>query len=311
MRLYAIAEEAISRGIESVFIGNYLEVSWLSEMIHNLGFSAINPELDSYLEDKNDAILILDSYSIAPDDEFISDGNWGCIVAIVDKETPAYKCDVAIHPGLSATWDHSHFNNFYYGPNLVPVRQEILKLKKNLKNDSKKVKKILVLGGGTDPFNFGLSVAHKLALIEGDIEFVFFTKKEDEIVKIDSRFKCKKIGAELVTELDSADLIISPASTSSLEFLALNKIIATCALVDNQSELYRFFQGNNLAQCLGILRDENSDYISLDSLREIIEFEPRRKLISKNIDSLIDGFGAKRIIDLLLEKNLSEEKSGL
>jgi hypothetical protein len=93
--------------------------------------------------------------------------------------------------------------------------------------------------------------------------------------------------------------------------LALNKIIATCALVDNQSELYRFFQGNNLAQCLGILRDENSDYISLDSLREIIEFEPRRKLISKNIDSLIDGFGAKRIIDLLLEKNLSEEKSGL
>jgi hypothetical protein len=64
MRLYAIAEEAISRGIESFFIGNYLEVGWLSEKIHNLGFSAINPELDSYLEDKNDAILILEKLDL-------------------------------------------------------------------------------------------------------------------------------------------------------------------------------------------------------------------------------------------------------
>jgi spore coat polysaccharide biosynthesis predicted glycosyltransferase SpsG len=78
--------------------------------------------------------------------------------------------------------------------------------------------------------------------------------------------------------------------------------------VDNQIEHYNFLEKNNLAQCLGILYEESDDYISASALREIIEYEPRRKLIRENINSLVDGFGAKRIVDLILDLNLSKAR---
>ena len=43
MRLYAIAEEAIGRGINCTFVGNLDEVPWLSKKVRNLGFQSINP----------------------------------------------------------------------------------------------------------------------------------------------------------------------------------------------------------------------------------------------------------------------------
>jgi len=308
MRLYAIAEEAISRGIESYFVGNYLEVKWLSEKIDSLGFSAINPGLNNLQDMTSDAILILDSYSIATEDKFISGGNWQSVITIVDKQTPAYICDLAIHPGLSATWSHAHFPKFLYGPQFVPVRKEILKLKNDLDLNFKKVRNILIVGGGTDPFRFNLAIAHKLKLIDGDFEFVFLTKDSVEIEMLDPRFKCKPIGAGLITEIELADLVISAASSSSLEFLALNKIMATCALVDNQVEHYEYLEENSLAQCLGVRRDDDADYISLDLLKEVMCDQARQKLIRGNVRSLIDGYGAKRIVDLILDISLSGAK---
>ena len=126
---------------------------------------------------------------------------------------------------------------------------------------------------------------------------------------LDPRFKCKPIGAGLITELELADLVISAASSSSLEFLALNKIMATCALVDNQVEHYDYLQDNSLAQCLGVRRDDDADYVSLDLLKELMCDQARQKLIRENVKSLIDGYGAKRIVDLILDISLSEARS--
>ena len=49
-------------------------------------------------------MLILDSYEISIEDNFIAPGSWLHIVAIVDGKTPNYRCTLRIHSGLDSNW---------------------------------------------------------------------------------------------------------------------------------------------------------------------------------------------------------------
>ena len=128
MRLYAIAEEAIGRGINCTFVGNFDEVPWLSKKVRNLGFQSINPGPSSITALAPHSALILDSYAVPINDNFIKNNNWKYFAVLADKQTPKYDCQLAIHPGLLAEWGSSVFKNFLSGPDFVAVRKESLDL---------------------------------------------------------------------------------------------------------------------------------------------------------------------------------------
>ena len=103
MRSSAIAEEAISRGVECIFVGAFLEIEWLARRIQTLGFTRITNPDDFDFQEYSD-ILIVDSYSLDLNDPLIRFGKWRKVVSIVDELTPDYSCDLRIHPGLTKAW---------------------------------------------------------------------------------------------------------------------------------------------------------------------------------------------------------------
>jgi spore coat polysaccharide biosynthesis predicted glycosyltransferase SpsG len=71
MRSSAVAEELIARGREVIFIGAISDVPWLASRINCLGFSQILHKPEAIISDPSREVLILDSYTIFVDDEFI------------------------------------------------------------------------------------------------------------------------------------------------------------------------------------------------------------------------------------------------
>ena len=100
MRSSAIAEELIARGETVVFVGRISDLTWVEERIAQLGFSNIYSNPQDFTPNSNFDVLVLDSYEIAVDDEFINLQNWVHVVTIVDELTPSYSCTLRIHPGL-------------------------------------------------------------------------------------------------------------------------------------------------------------------------------------------------------------------
>jgi spore coat polysaccharide biosynthesis predicted glycosyltransferase SpsG len=306
MRLYAIAEEAIGRGINCTFVGNFDEVPWLSKKVRNLGFQSINPGPSSITAMAPHSALILDSYTVPINDNFIKNNNWKYFAVLADKQTPKYDCQLAIHPGLLAEWGSRVFKNFLSGPDFVAVRKEILDLKTLEERPLFGTSNILVVAGGTDPFNFSEYLAKVLSKVHGNFQVVFFTKNPEKVVSLDKRFVGKVIGSELIDELKKADLVITSASTSSLEFLALNKNVAVCCLIENQFELYKYLVEKQICPGLGIRRDQSDNYILLQPLNDLIENLEMGTLANSSSRDLVDGNGAKRIVDLFIH-GLSEK----
>ena len=71
MRSSAIAEEAIARGIPSIFVGKISDLTWVSEQIRGLGFIQVLENSSEFIPDKNRDILIFGSHEIPTDDVFV------------------------------------------------------------------------------------------------------------------------------------------------------------------------------------------------------------------------------------------------
>ena len=122
MRLSAIAEELIMRGEIVVYIGQIAELPWLSRRIQTLGFSQILQSPNEYLPDPVSDVLILDSYTLPVDDEFIKPSNWRRVITISDELTPPYSASLVIHPAISEKWVPNKNVKFLAGPKYIPFR---------------------------------------------------------------------------------------------------------------------------------------------------------------------------------------------
>ena len=58
MRSSVVAEEAISQGISSIFIGDVTQLNWLEKYISSIGFDAIYSNLHSFSPDPSNDVLI-------------------------------------------------------------------------------------------------------------------------------------------------------------------------------------------------------------------------------------------------------------
>jgi spore coat polysaccharide biosynthesis predicted glycosyltransferase SpsG len=84
MRSSAIAEEAIRRGITCIFVGKISELAWVDDRIKNLGFAEVHEYPKEFSPELNRDILVIDSYKIHPDDEFVQEQSWNKVVSIFD-----------------------------------------------------------------------------------------------------------------------------------------------------------------------------------------------------------------------------------
>ena len=302
MRSSAIAEEAISRGIECIFVGSLEGIDWIHERIRGLGFAGIFPPHGFNMNSSAD-VLVLDSYSIEVDDEFIQPPKWNKTVLIADDLTPSYCCDLTIHPGLDGSWYKGKRDNFLFGPEFIPLRKSITRRSHQTKT---KLEKIVVFGGGSDSYDFAHSVAVLLGELTGFRTAVFFSNEKAAIMNLDSRFSVKYFGPELDKEVESADLVFTTASTSGLEVIARGIPVGVACSVSNQILYHKAIGELGVASLVGERLSNDTWNFDKDEIRRMIDDSIYRTSFTKESFGLIDFKGAPRIVDAitkLVERN--------
>jgi UDP-2,4-diacetamido-2,4,6-trideoxy-beta-L-altropyranose hydrolase len=295
MRLSSIIEESISRKIETYFLGNIHEMDWVRKRLENIAELHFVGNSISFIPDKVSDVLLLDSYTLDVNDPFLDPDKWKSVVTVIDDLTPQYKSDLRIHPGLSMDWPSDL--NVLSGQSFIPIRRK----QSNLKDQTISGKlRIVIVGGGTDLFGFGLSIAEALRNLELDFEAIVFLKSQKSLPFQDSRFQFREIGNSLDEVTDCAELIITTASTTCLEFIALEKAIGVLCGIENQVDYYKRITENGLAAPLG--RYIGCAWsVNSNLLRRLIVDESFRKELQARTEGLIDGKGCQRILDEILK----------
>jgi spore coat polysaccharide biosynthesis predicted glycosyltransferase SpsG len=297
MRLSAIAEELIVRGEKVVFIGRFAEIPWLASRISALGFSEILEDSTGYLPNPVTDVLILDSYTLPVDDDFIHQNKWCRVIVISDDLTPTYKADLVIRPGIIENWKPDLNVKFFSGPKYIPFRKSITKSMNSSTNNE--FLEILVVGGGTDPFNFVEAICLKLRKIEGMFCARIFSNNLS-LVDLDPRFTSVPIGHELDSYAAYAGLVFTPASTSSLEFIAREIPVGIGCAVDNQQEYYDSLSAAGVAIPIGIF-NQGSWELNEQKITEMVLSAELRESLRRKSSGLFDLHGASRIVDEILK----------
>ena len=297
MRCSAIAEEAIALGIECIFIGRIQNVKWLENHVRGLGFSTIVQSALSFSKNKSDS-LIVDSYIMERSDPLLSASDWKKTIAIVDEATPIYATDMYIHPGFNSDWFQGDRSKLVTGSQYIPFRKSIQKI--GVKSHER-LSKLIIFGGGTDVYNFGFEIGKVLKQFKNFDSAVFFSNQRSEIEKLDDRFKALDFGDCLDAEIETSDLVLTTASTSSLEVIARELPLGVVCAASNQIRNYHALGENEIAAQIGE-RDSmglwSFDLVALSKL--INDFNYRTRLVN-NSTGILDLEGSRRIVDIILE----------
>jgi spore coat polysaccharide biosynthesis predicted glycosyltransferase SpsG len=295
MRCAAVAEEAKTRGINCVHLGSLGEVEWLKNHYRSIGFPALSENDLRYL-DFSDSVLITDAYHLDPNHELFTSPDWKLRVVLADDSTPQYGADLIIHPGLEMKFTSWNSAKLLSGPAYIPFRKSIVKKDKHLTPGSKN--RVVVFGGGTDPYDFAGQFSRVLTGFPEFSSAVVFT--DTYLNMDDDRFEVKKFGAELDGEIALSDVVFTTASTSSLEVIAREIPAGICCVVENQEKNYKVLEGVGVAARVG-RRNVSGDWdFDLESVhRLLVDFSFRKDLVEAS-KKLIDLDGSRRIVDEIL-----------
>jgi spore coat polysaccharide biosynthesis predicted glycosyltransferase SpsG len=298
MRLCSIAEEAISRSIESIFVGEINQIPWLSEHVFGLGFSQVLSP-DEFQPNNEFDTLILDSYELTTTDLSLRRNLFRHYVLIADEMTPRSTADLVIHPGFDDKWFSGNQDKFYFGEKFIPIRKSIMH---SVRSDVKEVRNILVFGGGTDVFNLAGALARVLSNFQKFQKVTFLSDREKtEIESIDVRYEVKPFGSGIDSEISRADVVLTTASTSSFEIIARNIPLGVVCAIENQCNTFQTLGDMGVAARIGKWTSNNVWEFDMELLNKLIHNRDYRLLICRNSKNRIDGFGAVRIMDLILE----------
>jgi spore coat polysaccharide biosynthesis predicted glycosyltransferase SpsG len=297
MRSSAIAEELIARGEEVIFVGQISDLPWVKERIASLGFSQIYKQSNDYISRSDSDVLIIDTYKGEITDPFIAPKNWLHIVAIVDELTPNYRCTLRIHPGLDSNWTGNSLIPILAGPKYIPFRSSLSR-NIHVRNDEKHVFKIAVIAGGSDPHGLVNEIAKILATMTEQFEAYLFSSSYADSV-LDSRFFYVEMGPLLDEVTRDADLVLTTASTSSLEFIARGLCVGIVCAINNQEQYYETLSKLGIAIPLGFRNSINNWDLNHQKIYSLVNSSELREHLIAKASGLIDFNGASRIVDAI------------
>ncbi len=295
MRCAAIAEEAKTRGINCIHLGSLGEVEWLKNYYISVGFSALRENELKYVDFSN-SVLITDAYHLDPNHELFNGPDWKLRVVIADDSTPQYRADLIIHPGLETEFKSWNSSRLLSGPAYIPFRKSIVKREKFPTSQSNK--RVVVFGGGTDPFHFARQFSRVLTGFPDFSSAVVFADIHEYVD--DERFEFKKFGNELDEEIALSDIIFTTASTSSLEVIAREIPVGISCVIDNQEQNYKTLGEFGVAAKIGRRSQSGEWDFNIESVRRLlVDLNFRRELVEAS-KKLVDLEGSRRIVDEIL-----------
>ena len=301
MRSTVLAEEAISRGYECIFVGEISGLDWVANRVADIGFSQVIADSGSFDPDSDSDVLILDSYSISTSDAFISKKKWRLVMSISDEITPKYDVDIELCPSLELTTAKRVASIVLSGPEYILIRSGIEKSQRSVALGE--VTRVLIFGGGSDPFGFVREISYVVSSMGLNLEIHIFS---DEVLPADLSLGLIQhpLGSALDSVACDVDVVFTTASTSSLECIAREIPTGVVCAVDNQESCFEQLGRLGYASKIGVRSSSGVWDFDHNSILELLVSQKKRDSLRKATRGLIDCKGASRVIDVLAGKCL-------
>ena len=291
-RCLTIAYELQSYGLINIFVGNF-EIPWILDELKQNGIEHCDSK-DFKFSSKD--ILILDKYDL--DYKFLNKNNFSKKIQIIDSSTSLIEADLYLHMGPDASFVEPKLANnskVLWGLKYLATRR--FSNSNKLKDNEIIARGLLIIGGGTDIYNFGKNILDALGLLQTfNIEIhimsddLFFNHKEST-----DNIHFHKLGEDLDKLMPVIDTVITTAGTSSWDFIANQRVVGVALAVDNQIPNFTFQIENEFVLEIGTYNHESGWDISAEAIKSLVFNNELRSKLLKNSASKVDLKGPKRV----------------
>lgn len=236
------------------------------------------------------------------------------LVYIDDRCCCAFPCDILINYNVSAnrnSYDKLYENTanpvLLIGTEYVPLRKEFQN--QEYRGVLRNAENIIVSTGGADSEHFTLSLINEARqFVDFNFHFVVGMMNRDkaEIRKLASEHG-NIIIHENVTEMGklmkSCDVAVSASGSTLYELCATHTPAITYILADNQIPLANEFDKRGIIKNQGDIRSVGKLKLAHDLICDAVKLAENyeeRERISKSMATVVDGDGAKRIVEAIL-----------
>lgn len=267
--------------------------------------------------------VALDGYHLPPEyHRAIADS--GCRLLAIDDEGSAdhWYADIILNQNLHArtglyrsTEPHTRL---LAGTQFVLLRQEFLEWAEWKRDIPATAGRILVTMGGSDPDNVSLRVVRALNRLDipGFEARIVAGPANPHIDVLEEELRRGASGLRLIPSADDmpglmawADLAVSAAGSTCWEMAFMRLPAITVVLADNQEMIAEGLDRAGAAVNLGRQADLSVERL-VHELKELIGSPARRRRMGDRGRSLVDGRGAYRVSDILLQPERDEERIG-
>jgi UDP-2,4-diacetamido-2,4,6-trideoxy-beta-L-altropyranose hydrolase len=253
--------------------------------------------------------LVLDGYQFEAEDQRCARHGGRRVLAIDDMaRLPHYYADVVLNQNIGA--DRSRYSCEPYtrlllGPSHALLRREFIRWSGHCREIPAVAHKLLVTLGGSDPHNVTARViqAVQSSPVVG-LETVVVAGPQcgipSELLKqaSDAGIRVERSVTDMAPLMAWADLAVSGAGSTCWELAFLGLPAIVIALAENQCGIASGLAEHGCAVNLGWHAEVSAQQITTSTLNLVFD-QQRRREMSELGACLIDGAGAKRVVEIL------------
>jgi spore coat polysaccharide biosynthesis predicted glycosyltransferase SpsG len=298
--MYALAEEAKSRNIETVLIGRISDVPWIGKELLDNVFDLVIQDLSDIPPDLGECLLVWDSYLLTESLLRITSLPFLKKYLIADSATPLQMADGVFLLEDSVSWSEYLRREeipFLNGRQLVPVRQSH-QVGANFKlSRSESDLEVLIFAGGVDYGTFVPSLSRLILATLPEVRVTAISSHKDFYSS--DRLIIRQPTHEFDQYLDAADLVICSASSSILEVISRRIPSGFIVTTDNQFSNRDFLVKEGLSVEVGLFENNQFVFDSVALTRLCMDVEARRRL-QRSCALKFQGLGSKLILNSML-----------
>ncbi len=259
--------------------------------------------------------LVLDGYHFTPDyQKTIRDCGYRLLVIDDMAHLDHYHVDILVNQNINAPdLNYSCDKNTIQllGCDYVMLRREFLEYRNWKREIPEKARKILVTLGGGDPDNVTLKVIEALKLLnDPDLEVkVVVGPSNQHMSSLKKAFHLSPFTFHLLPNAVSsmpslmawADMAITAGGSTCWELAFTGVPFLSIILADNQEDISSGLDEAGVAVNFGWCRDLSSEKLR-SYLVDLIDDQVARRKQSSMGRQLVDGMGAGRVIESILER---------
>ena len=267
------------------------------------------------IEQLKPAWVVVDGYQFSAD-YLQSIKNYGIKLLLVDDvgfEGPVIS-DLLLNQNIYAK--RSLYNcrtsstDFLLGCKYVLLRREFLKWKNWKKPPIPEIGKILVTMGGSDFHNVTMRVIDALeSVVPKNIEICIVTGSLNPYTnQIKERANSSALNYKVIVDpkditglMISADMAISAAGSTCWELSYLGIPFATVILAENQEKIASELEAQGVSMNLG-WHNSLTENSLVDCLSRLVNEPNMRMNMGRKGKLIVDGNGARRVVDFMVEK---------